>query len=221
MEYSDEHVGNFSSDVTAVTMCAKTPEPFELTAPTSYLTMRQLRERGWTPSIVSNLLGRPDGIDYNVTRPKRPRRLWRCDRIFAAEQTDLFAERRRVARERSATMTLLLLRASQGALDAARSATIDLSAVPLDYALEVRRIAERNGLTSFVDETTGLVVGWDCLAVEYLLQATEPVETVVDDYFGRPGVRRARSIIRERLLDAISERFPELSNECARRKICD
>ena len=183
--------------------------------------MTELRARGWTPSMVSALLGRHDSIDLNVQRPKRPRRLWRFDRICDAEKTGDFAERKGRAAERSARIKTMLQHASVDVIEAARGVPIDMTGVPMVYVGAVKRTAEINGVMEFRDEITGLTLGWECLAVEYLLAASTHIESVLDDYFGRPGVTHARAIVRERLLDAIGERFPELLNECARRKCCD
>ena len=171
--------------------------------------------------MVDALLGQHDSIDLNVQRPKQPRRLWCLGRICEAENTNEFTDRKSRAAERSARIKTMLQHASVDVIEAARGVLIDMSGVPMDYVSAVKLTAEINRVMAFRDESTGLTLGWECLAVEYLLDASSNIESVLDDYFGRPGVKYARAILRERLLDAIAERFPELANECARRKCCD
>lgn len=200
---------------------AASENSFTLERTTIFFSMTELRGRGWTPSMVNALLGSHDSIDLNVQRPKRPRRLWCFGRICEAENTDEFKKRQLRAVERSARIKTMLQHASVDVIEAARFVPIDMSGVPVNYLDAVKRTAEINGVQEFCDDVTGLRLGWECLAVEFLLDASTHIESVLDDYFGRPGVTHARAIIRERLLDAIADRFPELGNECARRKCCD
>lgn len=204
----------YESDVSA-------SNSFKLERTPIFFSMTELRGRGWTPSMVNALLGQHDSIDLDVQRPKRPRRLWCFGRICEAENTDEFKKRQLRAVERSTRIKTMLQHASVDVIEAARVVPIDMSGVPVNYLDAVKRTAEINGVQEFCDDVTGLRLGWECLAVEFLLDASTHIESVLDDYFGRPGVTHARAIVRERLLDAIEDRFPELGNECARRKCCD
>lgn len=195
--------------------------PFTLAPCPLYVSMSELRARGWSHSMVKALLGTHDSLDASVPHPKRARRLWSLERTRNAECSDEYLRRKEMAERRSTQQKTILQRTSIAVIEAARSVAINVMDVPLDYTIAVKRTAEANAVMEFIDVNTGMTLGWECLAVEYLLQASAPVEDMLDDYFGRPGVKHARSIIKERLLDAIADRFPELANECARRKCCD
>ena len=70
---------------------------------TEMLTMAQLRERGWTPAMVRDLLGEPDELRRNpVYRSAAPMRLWAAGRMTVAEVTPRLAERKAISAKRSA-----------------------------------------------------------------------------------------------------------------------
>lgn len=57
------------------------------------LTMRRLQQRGWTPELVSELLGDPDERPANPLRPGgAPLKLYALSRIETAEESQRFKE---------------------------------------------------------------------------------------------------------------------------------
>jgi hypothetical protein len=68
-----------------------------------YLTVTALRERGWTPAMIRDLLGEPDDWrDNPIYRNAAPVRLYAADRVTAAESSPAWGERRERAARRSA-----------------------------------------------------------------------------------------------------------------------
>lgn len=52
-----------------------------------YYTQTELRTRGWRPSAIAALLGEPDWLGGNpYYKSAAPTKLWRADRVQAAEQ---------------------------------------------------------------------------------------------------------------------------------------
>src|ERR1700728_971659 len=69
-----------------------------------WLSMPQLRERGWTPAMVRDLLGEPDELRPNPAyRTAPPMRLWSAERIADAEADPGFTARKSRAQNRSAS----------------------------------------------------------------------------------------------------------------------
>mgnify|MGYP006992435698 CR=1 FL=1 len=99
--------------------------------------------------------------------------------------------------------------ASKEALIAIAGA-IDLTAlaIPDDFTRFVRT-ACAGGQACFVDDG-GRPFGWERVAVEFYLQHAQPLFATLDDFFGVPGVREARTVLRDRILDRIAECYPAL-----------
>jgi hypothetical protein len=70
----------------------------------TYLTMKDLRERGWTDAMVREYLGAPDATRPNPTyRSAAPLRLYLAERAETAEASSKWAERKALAAKRRAT----------------------------------------------------------------------------------------------------------------------
>ena len=62
-----------------------------------------LRERGWTEAMIRGLLGAPDlTVDNPHYKTAAPMRLWRLQRVEAAEASPEFASRRKRAERQCA-----------------------------------------------------------------------------------------------------------------------
>jgi hypothetical protein len=191
-------------------------DTFSLASQERHFSMSELRVRGWSGAMVAGLLGAHDAEQASAERVHRPRRLWSAGRVYLAEIEPSFSERKaqKIAR---AERSLVATHASALQLVAiAQSVTISLENAPEHYVEASRAIAERHGVAEFVDDA-GLVLGWECLAVEHLMQALEPVFEVLDVHVGQPGIRQARTALSVRLLKAIGVRYPKLLQECERR----
>ena len=192
------------------------PVAFELLPADRHLSLRELKQRGWSVAMVSELMAAPDALDCNVDAPKRPRRLWKVSRVLAAENSESFALLLRARRSREAAARRTFARKVAAIVQVAREIPISLDAVPLNYASQTRSIASSQGVLNFSDEH-GRPLGWECLAVHHLLEALGPTQGALDEYFGAPGIRTARAVLRERQLTAIAARFPAFESECLRR----
>ena len=81
------------------------------------LSTPELRERGWTPAVVRDLLGEPDDTRPNPhSKAAAPMRLWLKERVEATEGTAEFRDRADRARRRAEISrvwnTLVFLRVS-------------------------------------------------------------------------------------------------------------
>lgn len=193
-------------------------ESFSLASQERQFSMTELRARGWSSAMIASLLGVHDAEHASAELVHRPRRLWSADRVYLAEIEPSFIERKaqKIAR---AERSLVATHSSARKLVAiAQSVVFSLENAPEHYVETSRAIAERHGVAEFVDDA-GLVLGWECLAVEHLMQALEPVFEVLDEHVGQPGIRQARGALSVRLLAAIGGRYPKLRQECERRAL--
>ncbi len=82
----------------------------EIAAAARCTSAARLRERGWTESMIRDLLGEPDlRVDNPHYRSAAPMRLWRLQRAAAAEASAEFAARR----DRAARRCTAAARAAQ------------------------------------------------------------------------------------------------------------
>lgn len=178
--------------------------------------MRELRMRGWSSGMVKRHLGNEDAVDTQVQFPKRPRRLWAVHRVYEEEIQPNFIQVMEVKRQYANRAFAARSGSEKAALHAARTVHISLEHLPPEYATRVRAIAAQHDVLVFED-SDGLPLGWECLAVEHLLEALNPHFYGLDDFVGKPGVRNARVLLLKRLLSAIASKYPELNAECSRR----
>lgn len=187
--------------------------PFELTLCDEVFSMVELRARGWTTGLVMRFLGKEHAFENHVTPPRRPRRLWRASDVYEAEIDPRFAQARcgaaryavRAAHARAASVSAVM--------QIAQAAVVRVPPLPEHFVLEVQRIVERSPSLPLRDDA-GRILGWQSLAVEWLLSKMATDAYVLDDYFGKPGVIAARQRLRARQLQAIAEAMPPLAAEC-------
>jgi hypothetical protein len=184
----------------------------------TYVSMSDLRERGWTRGMVRTLLGLHDKLDRSVIAPKSPRRLWESMRVFDEEIKPSFSAQKNDRAKRSKAAANARHQSKAQALEAALHIAIDLSRVPDDYPEKTLAIAKKFGVQQFEIEEGGLVLGWECIATEHLMQSLASLHDALDEFVGKPGVVAARQSLEYRILTAIGERFPELEVECDRRR---
>jgi len=181
-----------------------------------------LRERGWTPAMIRDLLGDADQTRPNPYSGKAPMRLWSLRRIQEAEASPGFAERQATAKRRSV--------ASASAADRKREELLDqIYQVPVSVPLMDRdrliyracqhyneRAAWRDGeWTANPDADEGFLYR---ITVNYLRHELTDYEAELDSLRGLIGRAEASRLIRARILGAIAEAYPWLAGECRRQK---
>jgi hypothetical protein len=185
------------------------------------LTMPKLRERGWTPAMVRDLLGDPDELRRNpVYRSAAPMGLWAAARVTAAEAGSAFAQRQATASKRSAASAEVAARKRQELLAKAAS-------VPVRVPLMVRERLIREACASYNEfhaeyadfmATPGSDPEFlDRITVNYLRHELSSYETELAALFGKTGRAEATAVIRRRVYRAIAGAYPELAAECGRQ----
>ena len=172
----------------------------------------ELRKRGWTKTMIQNLLGQADAEGSNPHHNARaPMKFWEIKRVAAAEQSARFRELRLSANNRSAKAKAIAAQRAIDLLDWARNVKIEWIQAPVTeedaMAKAVLSWQRRNGRRA---EGIGLetVKRWarnyarhECMTYDNILNATSR----------KPGVNEAYAIIRARCERMFQERFPRLA----------
>ncbi|WP_411111055.1 hypothetical protein [Streptomyces sp. c-19] len=189
-----------------------------MTDRTTYVTFAGVRRRGWTDTMMRDLLGTPDlqGRD-----PRRwslsPLRLYLLARVETVERTPEFAETSALAPARSAAAVAYAERRRAAVLASIRAEPIEVPRLP---GPELERRAARHRRLLGAREgaargtPAGALVRWQ---VSYLRHALARYESLLDGLYGETGRGEAERLLRRRLYEAIAAAYPALADECRRR----
>jgi hypothetical protein len=198
-------------------------------APT-YLTLSNLKERGWTRTLIRDLLGQEDATRPNpYYRTAPPVRLYLLDRVQSAEQSEQWTERiEKVAKRKVA--------ASAGDETKRRNMANYLETVQITVPILADDALTKRACESYNDRQ--LERGnWECdlaspksdaeflmrIKVNYLRHELSEYEMELDAISGKVGVQEAYHEINKKVYDAIGTAYPNLEAECKRqseRKFC-
>jgi hypothetical protein len=186
------------------------------------ITMPQLRERGWTPVMVRDLLGEPDEQRRNpVYRSAAPMRLYAAERVAAAEADPRFAERKAISAKRSAVSAAVADRKRDELL--AQAAAVRAQVPRMTRERLIREACDSyNAHRAARGDASMAMPGSDPeflerISVNYLRHELTGYESELAALFGKTGRSEASAVIRECVYDAIADAYPELAAECTRQ----
>ncbi|MGW1951774.1 hypothetical protein ACWCPI_03280 [Streptomyces sp. NPDC001920] len=190
----------------------------------AYLSAANLRARGWTVAMVRQLLHGPDLLRASpVSRSAPPTRLYRIERVEAAERSEEFRALSAVAARRSPGARAasqrrrreVSARVAAEALDVPRLAPARLTV--LAVAHHERRAAERTAQSGEPTGRTGAAGILDRWKVDYLRHRLSRYDDILADLRDSAGRAAAEEVLRRRVYAAIAEAYPELARECERQ----
>ncbi|MFJ8660859.1 hypothetical protein [Streptomyces sp. NPDC093795] len=194
-----------------------------MTDRTTYVTFAGVRRRGWTDSMVRDLLGTPDVQGRDPRRwSLAPLRLYLLARVETVERTPEFAETSALCPARSSAATAYAQRRRGAVLAAIRAEPIEVPRLP-GPELERRAVRHRQLLGArrpggAGDGSAGVPVGalvrWQ---VTYLRHVLSRYEVLLDGLYGETGRGEAERLLRRRVYEAIAAAYPALADECRRR----
>ena len=209
------------------------PEPRGKTR-MNYFTVAELKERGWTDTLIRDYLGDPDATVKNpMYASAAPMRLYLRDRAVAVESQEdwteiiLRASKRREAAKR-ATETK-----SQSLLAYVNGLHISIRVMPLpevtelackDYNRRMQNIEEEHMSDGRFDFTwTPATITSDPsflqrITVNYLRHSLSRYDRELERLFGKVGTREAYAQLNAKVYLAITQSYPTLRVECARQR---
>jgi len=187
-----------------------------------YLTLNRLKERGWTPSMITKLLGNPDRTRKNPHYKKAaPMKLYSLQRIERAETTSNYSALKRLATKRSIVSTKTADKKRQELLREISRITIRVTpmadeeltkAAVNNYNLKSRR---RNELATIHSESFFL----ERIKVNYARHNLTIYDKQLQALFARIGRDEGLRLIRKKVYAAIAAQWPDLAAECRRQMI--
>jgi hypothetical protein len=187
----------------------------------THYTKRALKERGWTDEMIEHFLGPPDKTTINMFHRSGPRVcLYTKARVHSAESTPEFRthQRERAGRRQAARRAVETKAAKlRKELDA-----ITIKVPDLDYDVLTRRAIDsyNAGRPDSSMESASVhsdPAFLDRIRVNYLRHELTEYEILLGQVASRVGARDARLEIKERVLNAIADAYPDLASECDRQ----
>lgn len=189
----------------------------------AHLGAKDLKARGWSESLIKRFLGKPDETSVNphcISGP--PIRLYDLQRVEAVEKGPEFqAAVGRVAKHQET---------AQRAVETKRKRIMQKIsevqiAVPTISRNELTRKACQHYNGRNIDRPDSLRASPRAdpeflarICVNYLRHALTRYDELCDEIKGRVGKSEARTLLKERILDAIAETYPWLEDECEDQK---
>lgn len=177
----------------------------------THLSAAGLRIRGWTTGMIRRLLGEPDLRRANpYVRTAPPTRLYRVERVEAAERSEEFRAISAVAARRSTAVRKAASRRRREVLARIAAEPIDVPVLTPDRltALAVEHRDRRGGPPG---------PSLDRWKVDYLRHRQDRHDDLLDQLSDRAGRAAAERLLRRRVYAAIAQAYPDLAQECARR----
>ena len=183
------------------------------------ITKTELKERGWTESIIKRFVPDPDATAPNpYNRHGASTKLYNIDRIERVEQTNEFKEAQDKADRRRKSAKKAVETKEQKLLEEIEGWEIVMECKPLNI---VRRDAIRAYNARMPDVPASLDSDQsflDRITVNYLRHELSSYDAHLGALFGKVGKGDAYHTIRMKVLRKISKSYPDLAPECTRQK---
>lgn len=166
-------------------------------APT--FTQADLKGRGWSPSLIRDVLGEPDRTvadPHHRTGPEM--KLWEQSRVIEAEASELFAKKREEAAAQIERDELIAK---------AESLVVEVISIPMDELMA--RSPMDAGFGALSDKATK-----DRWAVNFIRHELCTYDLTVTDLAEKIGARQAVTVVRGKVYQAIAAAYPKLAPEC-------
>lgn len=183
----------------------------------------QLRERGWTKSLITRFLGEPDKVVSNSHHRSGPKiKLWSLERVEQAEKLATFQAQREKAAKRSAAAAAAASSRRTQLLESITKMVVKVE--PLESSTRLERAIEHyNDAQLFTDYSRRADKDSDPeflqrIQVNFIRHRLTSYDEELDKVAGQLGAPDARNAIRDKIYDAIAEAYPELEEECERQR---
>lgn len=182
-----------------------------------------LKARGWTDAGIVLFLGSADKTAKNPHYKKAaPMQLYSLSRVEEAERSAAFHAFQEKSLTRKAGATKAVVTKKQALLKELESWTITVDDAPLD---EARKAAideciahldqtEKDGTYATLNSSPEFL---ERITFNHIRHQLTSCERRLEQLFGKVGTREAYTILREKIFDAIREKYPDLAEEFMRQ----
>ena len=194
-----------------------------------YYNLTQMKERGWTPSMVKKIVDIPP-TEFKGMYAKQPQKCYPKEYIEKLEQSELFTELKLKAAGRQVAMKAVAdaKRSDNIAKFSARVDSVKIPALTEDE-LKSRTIKSKQRWYSYQSELrceaddgidiehlpANVLHRWE---VNYIRHELTRYEKLLDQIRGLVGTRDIYTVIKGEILDKIATAYPWLKDECDRQK---
>lgn len=189
------------------------------------ITLTSLKERGWTDSIIKKMEVTPDKLAKNPFSKKSPQvKLFSLEKVEELEKTDLFKTLLEAAKKRSSKGKEVAKMRFELAKKEVEALEIKVKFVGDESALTKKACKHYNDLWSSRGDYDKVATPSDSkdflrrITVNYLRHELSDYEYFLDDLYGSIGAEYLRTLMRNKILDRISEIYPFLKAEADRQK---
>lgn len=196
-----------------------------------FYNISQMKERGWTASIIKKLV-QIEPTEFRGMYRRQPQKCYPKDYIEGLEQSDEFKELREKASQRSTTMSLVAEKKRTENIEKfkKRIYAVKVPVLPLDV-LRRRTIDAKNKWYEYtsmmydrfddgpVDERNldnSTLFRWE---VNFIRHELTKYEDLLSEIYGIVGTHEIYKELKNYVLDRISEAYPHLKGSCDSQKI--
>lgn len=167
------------------------------------LTARDLRNRGWTRTMVCRFLGSADAFTQNPhVNTGRPMRLFKSARVREVELGPDFIVCRKLSETRSAKAKQYLNSKASGLVALANAIEFEIP------SLDLRNLTAQTEKRFGSYKTAEIQIKNE---VAFLMEDAGKSEWSLDQFYWCSGIRAARLVLRRRMLIKIMQNYPHLS----------
>ena len=178
------------------------------------LTTSELKDRGWTKTLIRRFLPTADATEPNPKYPNagHPMKLYQLKRVEAAEATDEFRAASILSMKRKESAQKGVLTKEAKMQDYVDNLIVE---VPHLEKEELIGKARKNFLSLDVPDSDSMTTERIC--VNYLRHCLTSYENVLDSIAGKTGCQDAYFEIKEMVLQEIAATYDWLNQECDRQ----
>jgi nucleosome binding factor SPN SPT16 subunit len=181
-----------------------------------YVTVSELRKRGWTDALISRFLGEPDDRRQNPHyRSGPPMKLYNTHRVVQAEATAEYRAAQDARKGRREAAQKALATKKRRIAENVASVKIEVPQIAKDELIRSACQSYNSGGRgdSWARESSDPKF-LERICVNYLRHRLTKYETHLQEIAGKVGVRDAYLEVKGKVLAAIAEQYDWLGDEC-------
>lgn len=188
-----------------------------------FISKSKIKTRGWTEKLIDEFLSEPDKLSQNPFYRNAPDiKLYKIDRVEKIEDTVEFKELYEKTKKRKESSKKAILTKTKNIIEYVDGLIINIKKID-EKELKGKAIDSFNEWKSYKSEDgycgNGDKLFFNRIIVNFLRHECSNYEKKLDEIYGKVGIDDAYMRLKNKVLDAIKNTYPFLSEECERQKI--